>query len=144
MPIYDCACEMRFEQLQPSYSTAPPDCPECGRATRHRISGCTLSGVASAGRSSAEIPQAWRSTYSADREYITQLRKQWDRRRRLEERYPELQGDIRPGLSHEGPYGRVPLRVGDPVIGDGYNAARQPHHDYHPSPTQAGHCTRTV
>jgi hypothetical protein len=45
---------------------------------------------------------------------VGQLRRQWDARRKLEEKYPELRGDQRPVLAHEGRYHARPLRAGDP------------------------------
>jgi putative FmdB family regulatory protein len=42
------------------------------------------------------------------------LRRQWGAREKLEEKYPELRGDQRPVLAHEGKYHDKPLRAGDP------------------------------
>jgi hypothetical protein len=50
-------------------------------------------------------------------EYITGLQRRWERRQRLEDRYPELAGDRRPILAHEGPYSTFPLRAGDARAG---------------------------
>ena len=38
----------------------------------------------------------------------------WGARQKLEEKYPELRGDQRPVLAHEGKYHDKPLRAGDP------------------------------
>ena len=81
--------------------------------------------------------------------------------RRLEESYPELAGDIRPVVAHEGPYSAVPLRAGDPaastaadgpgagadasgkgIVGGGHHHAhphRHPHtHPERPHPHSVG------
>ena len=60
-----------------------------------------------------QIPQTWKGTYGADRGYVGQLRRKWDGRQKLEEKYPELKGDRRPILAHEGRYHDAPLRAGD-------------------------------
>ncbi len=63
------------------------------------------------------MPQTWRGTYNGSKEYVTGLRRQWDRRQKLEAKHPELAGDQRPIIAHEGRYHDVPLRAGDPVLG---------------------------
>jgi hypothetical protein len=40
-----------------------------------------------------------------------------DARRDLEARHPELAGDRRPVLAHEGRFEHAPLRAGDPLPG---------------------------
>jgi hypothetical protein len=59
------------------------------------------------------MPQTWRGTYNGDREYLTSLRRTAETRRSLEDRHPELAGDRRPIVAHEGPYEGAPLRAGD-------------------------------
>jgi hypothetical protein len=59
------------------------------------------------------MPQTWRGTYEGNPEYVGQLRRQWSAREKLEEKYPELRGDQRPVLAHEGKYHAKPLRAGD-------------------------------
>jgi hypothetical protein len=83
------------------------------------------------------MPQTWRGTYNGDKEYVTELRREWDTRQRLEEKYPELAGDRRPILAHEGPYQKVPLRAGDepPTSGN----AGHPHPHSHAGGSHAGH-----
>jgi hypothetical protein len=66
------------------------------------------------------MPQTWRGTYGGDREYVTGLQRQWERRQRLEEKHPELAGDQRPIIAHEGRYHAAPLRAGDPLVGHGH------------------------
>ena len=121
MPIYvyKCGCGLRFEHLAP-FGAAAPGCPSCGGETRKIPAGFSLGGQAGAGLAKEEMPQTWRGTYDGSREYVTGLRRQWDRRQRLEERHPELAGDQRPIIAHEGRYHAAPLRAGDPVVGHGH------------------------
>jgi putative FmdB family regulatory protein len=115
MPTYDyrCDCGLRFEHLVPSALSPAPDCPRCSGATRRVPSTFGIGGRASAGRSQTEMPQTWRGTYDGNREYVGRLQRQWAERQRLEERHPELQGDRRPIIAHEGAYEHAPLRSGD-------------------------------
>ena len=69
--------------------------------------------AAQAVHSSEQMPQTWRGTYEGNPEYVGQLRRQWSARQKLEEKYPELRGDQRPVLAHEGKYHAKPLRAGD-------------------------------
>ena len=63
------------------------------------------------------MPQTWRGTYEGNPEYVGQLRRQWETRQKLEDKYEELRGDRRPVLAHEGRYHGAPLRAGDPIPG---------------------------
>ena len=118
MPIYvfKCECGLRFERLA-SFDAAAPSCPSCGEETRKVPAGFSLGGQAESGLAKEQMPQTWRGTYNGNREYVTGLRRQWDRRRALEAKHPELAGDQRPIVAHEGRYHGAPLRAGDPVIG---------------------------
>jgi putative FmdB family regulatory protein len=113
VPVYEfrCDCGQGVEVL-----TAPglpsPACPACGGETRKVVSGFAVGGRADPGLSQSQMPQTWKGTYGGNREYITSLQCQWERRQRLEDRYPELAGDRRPIVAHEGPYSTVPLRAG--------------------------------
>lgn len=120
MPIYvyRCECGVSFEHLA-SYTSAAPDCPDCGGATRKIPSGFSLGGQAGTGLAKEQMPQTWRGTYNGSKEYVTGLRRQWDRRQQLEAKHPELAGDQRPIIAHEGRYHDAPLRAGDPLIGSG-------------------------
>jgi hypothetical protein len=60
------------------------------------------------------MPQTWKGTHRGDRDYVTLLRRTADARRDLEARNPELAGDRRPVLAHEGRFEGSPLRAGDP------------------------------
>src|SRR5690606_12214157 len=118
MPIYDLRCGQghRFAVSQ-SFTAPLPDCPYCGAATTKVPSRVAVTGLASAPPPPERMPQTWRGTYGANREYVAELRRTADARRRLEEKYPELAGDRRPILAHEGRFERAPLRAGDPLPG---------------------------
>jgi putative FmdB family regulatory protein len=128
--VYRCAddgdCGLRFEQLT-SFDAAAPTCPGCGGATRKIPAGFSLGGQAHAGLAKDSMPQTWRGTYNGDREYVGRMRRQWENRQRLEAKYPEIAGDQRPILAHEGRYHDVPLRAGDPVPGAGSPGAGHGH-----------------
>ncbi|MFC4585655.1 FmdB family zinc ribbon protein [Sphaerisporangium corydalis] len=115
MAIYELRCREghRFEVVQ-SFTAPLPACPRCGTETGKIPSRFALSGRAATPPPSDMMPQTWRGTYGADREYVTALRRTAEARRDLEERHPELAGDRRPILAHEGRYEDAPLRAGDP------------------------------
>ena len=116
MPIYvyGCDCGGTVEVLA-GLGAPPPVCPACGAETRKLVAGFAVGGRADAGLPQSRMPQTWKGTYGGNPEYVTGLQRQWEQRRRLEERYPELAGDSRPIVAHEGPYSAVPLRAGDPA-----------------------------
>jgi putative FmdB family regulatory protein len=115
MPIYEyrCDCGGTVEVLAAPGALAPV-CPACGAETRKLVSGFAVGRRPDAGLSQSRMPQTWRGTYNGNPEYITRLQRQWEQRRRLEDRYPELAGDSRPIVAHEGSYSVDPLRAGDP------------------------------
>ncbi|MGY1619051.1 zinc ribbon domain-containing protein [Geodermatophilus sp. SYSU D00691] len=118
MPLYDyrCTAGHRFEAMASLSSGADAVCP-CGAEAVKVPSRVTLGGSADAGRPMELMPQTWRGTYEGNREYLGQLRRDWGARQKLEEKYPELAGDRRPIIAHEGRYHGAPLRAGDPVPG---------------------------
>jgi hypothetical protein len=59
------------------------------------------------------MPQTWRGVYNGSSEYVDRMRRTWDQRQKLEAKYPEIAGDQRPILAHEGRYHDAPLRAGD-------------------------------
>ncbi len=128
MAIYDLRCPAghRHEVIQP-FAAALPPCRECGQQTAKVPSRIGLGGQAAAGLPPAHdrMPQTWRGTYRGDRDYVTSLRRQAEARQRAEERHPELAGDRRPVLAHEGRYEHAPLRAGDPLPSS--PAAGHPH-----------------
>lgn len=116
MPIYElkCGAGHRREVIQ-SFDAPLPACPECGAATVKVPSRFGIGGAAEVPPPPEAMPQTWRGTYGADREYVTALRRTAEERRRLEDRHPELAGDRRPVVAHEGRYENAPLRAGDPA-----------------------------
>lgn len=61
------------------------------------------------------MPRSWNGLNQADPSTIEGWRKIAARRDKLEEKYPELAGDRRPVLAHEGIFSQKPLREGDPL-----------------------------
>ena len=122
MPIYQlrCGCGYGFEVIQ-SFRAALPACPECGGPTAKVPSVFGIAGQAarSLPPPPEAMPQTWRGTHEGNRDYVTELRRTAERRQALEGRHPELAGDRRPVLAHEGRYEQAPLRAGDPVPRDG-------------------------
>ena len=115
MPIYEYGCDCgRTVEVLAGLGAPAPVCPACGAETRKLVAGFAVGGRADAGLSQSRMPQTWKGTYDGNPEYVTGLQRQWEQRRRLEERYPELAGDSRPIVAHEGHYSAVPLRAGDP------------------------------
>src|SRR3954449_1277126 len=120
MAIYDLRCTAghRFEIVQ-SFAAALPACPSCGAETVKIPASFGIAGEAGAARRlpppPERMPQTWRGTYNGNREYVTSLRRTAEARQRLEERHPELAGDRRPIVAHEGRYESAPLRAGDPM-----------------------------
>ena len=115
MPIYvfRCGCGVRFEHLAAMADIATPECPVCGGETHKVPAGSSLGGQADAGLSKDQMPQTWRGVYNGSPEYLDKMRRTWDERQRLEAKYPEIAGDQRPILAHEGRYHNAPLRAGD-------------------------------
>lgn len=142
MPLYDyrCANGHRFERNVPLADDTTQACPGCGTVCAKVPSRVALGGTAGTGRPMEAMPQTWRGTYNGNREYVTQLRREWDTRRRLEDKHPELQGDRRPILAHEGRFEHAPLRAGDPLVGPSVpHSHPHPHSHAHPhSPSGTG------
>ena len=116
MPLYDYRCPQGhdFERMAPMSgpeSQPGPVCPACGAAAAKVPSRVSLGGQASPGPGLEQMPQTWRGTYEGNPEYVGQLRRQWEGRQKLEDKYPELKGDQRPILAHEGKYHHHPLRA---------------------------------
>ncbi|MGA8209034.1 MAG: zinc ribbon domain-containing protein [Nocardioidaceae bacterium] len=118
MPLYDYRCTVghRSELLVPISDSGSQSCPACGEPAVKVPSPVSIGGRASPGLAMSQMPQTWRGTHDAHPEYVAGLRRQWEGRQRLEEKYPELQGDRRPILAHEGRYHDAPLRAGDPEM----------------------------
>lgn len=112
----ECASGHRFEAALPSMTSDDPPCPECGAATRRLISRLNIGGQASAGPSRDDMPMTWNATRGGDEATLSGWRKAMKRREKLEEKYPELAGDRRPVLAHEGKFADAPLRAGDALV----------------------------
>jgi putative FmdB family regulatory protein len=114
MPIYeyDCGCGHRFETLA-KMADSPAPCPACGGVTRRRPAArVALLGRAALPPGRDRAPRSWEQTNGADRETILHWQHALEQRQKIEEKYPELAGDNRPVLAHEGPYAAEPLRAG--------------------------------
>ncbi|MEU7242920.1 FmdB family zinc ribbon protein [Streptomyces sparsogenes] len=114
MAIYELSCVTghRFEVIQ-SFTAPLPSCPECGGATRKVPSNFAIGGAATMPPPPERMPQTWKGTYRGDRDYVTALRRTAEARQKLEDKHPELAGDRRPVIAHEGRYEAAPLRAGD-------------------------------
>lgn len=114
MPTYTLSCPDRHRVQRMLPMDAPlPECPECGGPTHRVPAAVGLSGVASLPPRADRMPQTWRGTHSGNREYLGELRRTAETRQRLEERHPEIAGDTRPIIAHEGRYEAAPLRAGE-------------------------------
>lgn len=115
MILYDllCAEGHRFEAGLTSMLAENPPCPACQAPTQRRPAAVRLHGRADAGPSQAERPRSWEQTNEGDPETVRGWQKAIEKREKLEAKYPELAGDNRPVLAHEGIFARNPLRVGD-------------------------------
>lgn len=138
MPIYvfKCGCGLRFEHLG-AFGADAPGCPACGGETRKIPAGFSLGGQADAGLTKEQMPQTWRGTYNGSKEYVTGLRRQWDRRQQVEAKHPELAGDQRPIIAHEGRYHDAPLRAGDTPLGGAAGHGHGHGHGGHSTPASA-------
>ncbi len=141
MPLYDYRCPQGhiFEQMVPMAAAERQACPACGQASAKIPSRVSLGGQASAGLAAEQMPQTWRGTYEGNPEYVGQLRRQWEARQKLEDKYEELRGDRRPILAHEGRYHGAPLRVGDPVPGAAPAEPAAGGHSHGPAPHGHSH-----
>ena len=135
MPIYEyaCDCGYRFERLArlADADGPPPACPVCGAAGTRRVpSVAALLGQATVPPGREAAPRSWEQTNHGDRDTIRHWQRTLEQRGKLEEKYPELAGDSRAVLAHEGRYAAAPLRAGDPAP----PAHRHPHGHAHPHP----------
>lgn len=117
MILYDfkCTSDHRFEAGVASMSSPAPDCPDCGEAARRVLTTVRTSGFASAGHSREDMPKSWKGMAGGNPDAVNYWRRSMEKREKLEERYPELGGDRRPILAHEGIFQGRPLRAGDDI-----------------------------
>lgn len=125
MVLYDFTCEggHRFEAGVAAMSSPAPPCPSCGAGARRRPAAVRLGG-ATAGTPREAMPHSWKGVAGGDRAVLDGWRQVVQRREREEQRHPELAGDRRPILAHEGVFAAKPLRAGDDV-GAALAAARR-------------------
>ena len=130
MPTYELVCEKghHAEVLQSFYDEIPP-CRVCGSSMTKLPPGFAIRGRAKLPPGPEAMPQTWRGTYGGNREFVAELRRSVDARQKLEERHPELAGDRRPILAHEGPFASQPLRAGETHVG-GHGHAHHHQHDH--------------
>jgi putative FmdB family regulatory protein len=129
MPVYEYACECgcRFETLAAMDAPAP-DCPSCGGVPRRRPpSRVAMLGRAVLPPGRDRAPRSWEQTNGGDRETILHWQHTLEQRQKIEDRHPELAGDSRPVLAHEGRYAAEPLRDGQAPPGQ----APPGPHDHH-------------
>lgn len=114
MIIYDyrCTAGHRFEAAVESMRSDNPAC-DCGATTSRLISRANIGGQASAGHSRDAMPNTWRGIGNGNRDAVKLWHDRMTKREKLEEKYPELAGDRRPVLAHEGAFAAAPLRAGD-------------------------------
>ncbi|GAA2178672.1 hypothetical protein GCM10009785_02220 [Brooklawnia cerclae] len=142
MILYDFACPSghEFEALIGSMSDDDPACPTCGRTAARRPSKLNIGGLADPGPSRDQMPRTWVQTNRGDRETLRHWHDLAARRDKLEDKHPELAGDRRPVLAHEGVFARRPLRAGDDIataVREATSAASSTtEHDTHDSERQ--------
>jgi hypothetical protein len=115
--FYDFRCTQGhiFEAALPSMFAEDPACQSCGSKTNRTPSPVGLSGRADPGPSREERPRSWRQVNGGNPSTIRAWQRAIEKRERLEDKYPELAGDSRPVLAHEGVFAKHPLRAGDDV-----------------------------
>lgn len=133
MILYDfqCASRHRFSGSLSSMFDDNPECPECGAATHRIPANPRMGGRADAGPSREEMPRSWQGIHGGDPEAVAHWRQKITKREKLEEKYPELAGDRRPVLAHEGMFSHKPLRAGDDIAASVKEAAASPHAHSH-------------
>ncbi len=128
MPIYDLRCaDGHVNEVIQSFTAPLPACPTCGAATTKLPASFGIGGRASVPRPPERMPQTWKGTYGGDREYVTSLRREAEARQVAEEKHPEIAGDRRPVIAHEGRFESAPLRRGDPVPPSGTHSHGHSH-----------------
>lgn len=117
MILYELRCRdgHRFEAALTSMTSPNPACPVCTRATNRVPAAARAGRCADPGPAQHERPHSWRGVAGGHPDAVAHWRERIGRRERLEEKYPELAGDRRPVLAHEGVFAARPLRAGDDV-----------------------------
>ena len=119
MIIFDFRCTRcgtRFEKfVRTEARDLPVSCVLCAGASLRLPGFSRLGGSADPGPSREQMPRSWNGLNGADPSTLDGWRQIAARRDKLEEKYPELAGDRRPVLAHEGIFAQKPLREGDPL-----------------------------
>src|SRR5699024_3037429 len=117
MIIYDFKCDNdhRFDAVLESMSSPAPECRACGAESRKVPTAVKIGNSASAGASRDEMPNSWTGMGGGHPDAVRHWRDKMVKREKLEEKYPELGGDRRPVLAHEGIFRGRPLRAGDDI-----------------------------
>lgn len=117
MILYDFTCQSGhlFEAGVASMMSDNPNCPVCHTSSSRRPSRVNFGGQASTGYSRDQMPRSWQGTGGGDKETVKHWHKIAQKREKLEENHPELAGDRRPILAHEGIFTQKPLRAGDDI-----------------------------
>lgn len=117
MIVYELLCPDRHRSTTTLASMFDdnPACPTCGQRTSRVPANPRMSGMASAGPSRDQMPRSWRGVQGGHPDVVAGWRQEISKREKLEERYPELAGDRRPVLAHEGIFRERPLRAGDDI-----------------------------
>lgn len=117
MILYDyvCATGHDFEALVASIADEAPPCPVCQAPSHRRLAKLNIGGRADAGPSRDQMPRSWQQTAGGDPETVRHWHDLAAKREKLEEKHPELAGDRRPVLAHEGIFANRPLRAGDDI-----------------------------
>lgn len=115
--LYDFGCPNghRFEAGVASMLADNPPCPACGEQTNRRPSRVQIGGRASIGVAREDMPKSWNAIGRGDKETVKHWHEIASKREKLEEKHPELAGDRRPVLAHEGIFASKPLRAGDDI-----------------------------
>ncbi|MCT1366971.1 hypothetical protein [Kocuria sp. HSID16901] len=79
------------------------------------MSAVHMGNSADAGPSREQMPHSWESIGGGHPDAVAHWRRTIEKREKLEEKYPELAGDRRPVLAHEGIFAKRPLRAGDDI-----------------------------
>ncbi|MBA2560279.1 MAG: zinc ribbon domain-containing protein [Propionibacteriales bacterium] len=136
MPIYDLRCaDGHLVEVIMSLSDPLPPCPFCGGPMAKVPARFGIGGRAGVPPPPEQMPQTWKGTYAGDRDYVSSLRRTAEQREAFEQRHPEVAGDRRPIVAHEGRFEGAPLRQGDPVP----PADTSPHSHRHPHGHGHGH-----
>ncbi|PRY10492.1 transcriptional regulator [Kineococcus rhizosphaerae] len=129
MVIHDVVCGAghRREVVLRSMHDSVPDCAVCGAGVRKLPSRLNIGGAADTGPSREAMPRSWRGVRGGDAETVRHWHGLAEKREKLEEKHPELGGDRRPVLAHEGIFRDRPLRAGDDIgraVGDALARAK--------------------